>query len=240
VSFAYETEEVLKKVDLSIPRGKKIAFVGPSGSGKSTALDLLIRFYDPVRGDIYMDGRNIRDFRIEDYRSLFGIVAQETMLFNDTVANNIRYGSESTTREEIEAAAKIANAYDFITKLPKGFDTPIGDRGIVLSGGERQRVAIARALVRNPRILIFDEATSALDAESEKVVQKAIHDSLENRTAVLVAHRLATIIDCDEIVVFERGRIVERGTHAELIARGGVYKMLYDIQFASEELGEDY
>jgi subfamily B ATP-binding cassette protein MsbA len=240
VNFAYEKENVLKDINICVEKGKKIAFVGPSGSGKSTALDLLIRFYDPKTGRIEMNGTDIRNFRLEQYRSLFGIVAQETMLFNDTVANNIRYGCKNVSREEIEEAAKIANAHNFINKLPDGFDTFIGDRGIILSGGERQRIAIARALIRNPEILVFDEATSALDAESEKVVQKAINDSLENRTAIIVAHRLATIIDCHEIIVFDHGRIVERGTHSELVANNGVYKMLYDIQFAREELGEDY
>jgi subfamily B ATP-binding cassette protein MsbA len=233
VTFAYDSEVVVKNADFKIEKGKKIAFVGASGSGKSTMLDLLIRFYDPTSGSIIVDGKPIRDLSIESYRSLFGIVAQENILFNDTVANNIRYGQPDATMEEIEEAAKIANAYEFISHLPKGFDTIIGDRGVMLSGGERQRVAIARALIRNPYVLIFDEATSALDAESEKIVQRAMTESLKNRTAVLVAHRLATIIDCDEILVFNKGEIVERGTHKQLLANNGVYKKLYDIQFSS-------
>lgn len=233
VSFVYDSEPVLRKADFTISKGKKIALVGASGSGKSTMLDLLIRFYDPVDGVIEIDGEDIRKLRIESYRSLFGIVAQENILFNDTIANNIRYGSPEASFEEIVNASKIANAYDFISRMPNGFDTVIGDRGVMLSGGERQRVAIARALIRNPYILIFDEATSALDAESEKIVQRAINESLINRTAVIVAHRLATIIDCDEILVFDRGRIIERGNHQALLELNGVYKHLYDIQFSS-------
>ncbi len=232
VSFAYNSEYVLRNASFKIEKGKKIAFVGASGSGKSTMLDLLIRFYDPTGGDIIIDGQSIRTHDIVSYRSLFGIVAQENILFNDTIANNIRYGSPDATLEQIEEAAKIANAYNFINNLPEGFDTIIGDRGVMLSGGERQRVAIARALIRNPYILIFDEATSALDAESEKIVQQAMTDSLKNRTAVIVAHRLATIIDCDEILVFAQGEIVERGNHTQLLELNGVYKKLYDIQFA--------
>lgn len=232
VSFAYNSTHVVKNATFTIEKGKNVAFVGASGSGKSTMLDLLIRFYDPTNGDIKIDGKSIKELDIVSYRSLFGIVAQENILFNDTVANNIRYGSPDATIEEIEEAAKIANAYNFIINLPDGFDTIIGDRGVMLSGGERQRVAIARALIRNPYILIFDEATSALDAESEKIVQKAMTQSLKNRTAIIVAHRLATIIDADLIIVFEKGKIVERGTHQELIEMNGVYKKLYDIQFA--------
>lgn len=231
VNFAYIDTPVIKNVNLKLPKNKKIAFVGSSGSGKSTMLDLLIRFYDPTSGKITVDGRNIRDLTLESYRSLFGIVAQETVLFNDTVANNIRFGLDDAPMGKIIEAAKMANAYNFIIKLPQGFDTYVGDRGIMLSGGERQRVAIARALLRNPQILVFDEATSALDAESEKIVQEAINNSLQNRTAAIVAHRLATIIDCDEIVVFDRGMIVERGNHQQLIEQNGIYKRLCDIQF---------
>ncbi len=240
LSFAYEEEKVLINTDLSIPKTKKIAFVGPSGSGKSTMLDLLIRFYDPSEGMIEIDGKDIRELKIESYRGLFGIVSQESLLFNDTVANNIKFGSEDATMDDVYRAAKIANAYDFIQHLPKGFETIIGDRGIVLSGGQQQRISIARALVRNPQILVFDEATSALDSESEKVVQLAINDSLKDRTAVIVAHRLATIIDCDEIYVFDEGRIVEHGRHDELIKNNGVYKKLYDIQFAQEKIREGH
>lgn len=231
VSFAYNDTEVIKNVDLHIPKGKKVAFVGASGSGKSTMLDLLIRFYDPSAGIIEIDGKNIKDFKIESYRKLFGIVSQETMLFNDTVANNIKFGGFNSSEEDLINAAKLSNSYNFISKMENGFETMLGDRGVNLSGGERQRVAIARALLRNPEILVFDEATSALDAESEKIVQDAINESLKNKTAILVAHRLSTIINCDEIIVFEKGEIVERGNHLELLELNGVYKKLYDIQF---------
>ena len=234
ISFAYKNDNVLKNADLTIAKNRKIAFVGPSGSGKSTLLDLIVRFYDPKKGSIEIDGTNIRDLDITSYRALFGIVSQETILFNDTVANNIRYGNEDIPIEEIIEAAKQANAFNFISKLPLQFETIIGDRGVNLSGGERQRIAIARALVRKPEILVFDEATSALDAESEKVVQEAINRSLKEKTAILVAHRLATIIDCDEIIVFNQGEIVERGTHAELITQNGIYRNLYNIQFAEK------
>ena len=232
VSFAYLENEVLKNVDFKIQKNKKIAFVGSSGSGKSTMLDLIIRFYDPKSGGIYIDSEDIRNLDVVSYRGLFGIVSQENMLFNDTVANNIQYGYENANREDIINAAKKANAYNFIMNMPKGFDTPIGDRGVTLSGGERQRIAIARSLVRNPKILVFDEATSALDAESEKIVQSAINDSMKDKTAIIVAHRLATIIDCDEILVFDAGRVAERGSHHELIAKKGIYAKLYDIQFS--------
>ncbi len=232
VSFAYNSDKVVKNATFSIEKGKSVAFVGASGSGKSTMLDLLIRFYDPTNGDIKIDGKSITELDIVSYRSLFGIVAQETILFNDTIANNIRYGSPEATIEQIENASIIANAYDFIMNLPNGFDTTIGDRGIMLSGGERQRIAIARALIRNPYILIFDEATSALDAESERIVQTAMTKSLKDRTAIIVAHRLATIIDCDLILVFDKGKIVEHGTHQELLTMNGIYKNLYDLQFA--------
>lgn len=234
VTFAYDTTEVVKNADIVINKTKKIALVGASGSGKSTMLDLLIRFYDPTEGEILLDGINIKDYEIKSYRKLFGIVSQETMLFNDTITNNIRYGFEDASMEQIIEASKIANAYNFISQLPNGFDTIIGDRGVMLSGGERQRIAIARALIRNPYILIFDEATSALDAESEKIVQGAITESLKERTAIIVAHRLATIIDCDEILVFDGGYIVERGNHKQLLAQDGIYKKLYEIQFSSK------
>jgi subfamily B ATP-binding cassette protein MsbA len=237
VSFAYDHEHVVSNANFIVQKGQNVAFVGASGSGKSTMLDLLIRFYDPTSGDIKIDGKSIKTLDILSHRSLFGIVAQENILFNDTVANNIRYGCSNDSSGKIVEAAKIANAYDFIMNLPEGFDTVIGDRGVMLSGGERQRIAIARALIRNPHILIFDEATSALDAASEKIVQEAITESLKNRTAIIVAHRLATIIDCNEIFVFDKGEIVERGSHSELIEMNGVYKKLYDIQFAGGNSG---
>ena len=234
VSFDYNTDaSVLKNVSFKIERGKKVALVGASGSGKSTMLDLLIRFYDPLNGNIYIDGTDIRNYTLESYRSMFGIVSQETLLFHESISNNIRYGREDASLEEIQEAAKLANAYNFINTSPKGFDTIVGDRGIILSGGEKQRIAIARALVRNPQILVFDEATSSLDAESEKVVQEAINNSLKDRTAIIVAHRLSTIIDCDKIIVFDYGKIVEHGTHAELFEKNGIYRKLYEIQFST-------
>ncbi len=230
VSFSYDTEEVLESVSFTVGKGQKIALVGPSGSGKSTVVDLLIRLYDPSSGEILLDGENIKNFDIQSFRSLFGIVSQEVILFHDTIENNIRVGNFNATKDEIIRATKISNSYDFIMKLPNGFDTIIGERGVLLSGGERQRIAIARALVRNPEILIFDEATSALDSESEKIVQQAINQSLQNRTAIIVAHRLATIIDCDEILVFDNGQIIERGTHKQLLELNGIYKKLHSLQ----------
>ena len=232
ICFAYNAEkQILDKCNVTLEKGKKIAFVGSSGSGKSTMLDLIIRFYDPQSGAITLDGTNIRKFNTKDYRSLFGIVSQETVLFNDTVENNIKYGVEATDAE-VEKAAAMANALTFIKKMPQGMKTVIGDRGVLISGGERQRISIARALLRNPQILIFDEATSALDSESEKIVQDAINASMEDKTAVLVAHRLSTIRSCDCIYVFDAGKIAEFGTHEELTRRNGIYKKLCDIQNA--------
>ncbi|MEI6091317.1 MAG: ABC transporter ATP-binding protein [bacterium] len=232
VSFKYqENNYALKDVSFSLPRNKKIALVGASGSGKSTMLDLIIRFYDPTGGRISIDGRDLRNLDSKSFRKFFGVVSQETILFNDTVANNIRYGMDEISQEDVISAAQQANAYNFIMNMPNGFETIIGNRGSTLSGGERQRIAIARALVRNPEILIFDEATSALDAESEKVVQEAIDSSLLKKTAVIVAHRLSTITSCDVIYVFDQGSIVESGTHRELIEKDGYYRKLYDIQF---------
>jgi len=234
VSFAYrEDVEVLKNVTLEIPKGKKVAFVGSSGSGKSTMLDLVIRFYDPTKGKISFDAIPIREFVLSDYRKLFGIVSQEPQLFNDTIRANICFGSSTISEEHMIQSATLANAHDFIVALPNGYDTIIGDRGILLSGGQKQRISIARALAIQPEILVFDEATSALDSESEKLVQEAINNLLENNTAIIVAHRLSTILACDCIYVFENGRIVEQGTHSELIEiENGVYKNLYTIQFA--------
>lgn len=235
VSFAYSEQIVLSNVSFVVSKGKKIALVGSSGSGKSTIIDLLVRFYDPTDGEILFDGINIKDFDIQSYRNLFGIVSQEIILFNDTIENNIKISRPEATRDDVIYSARLANALPFIEKLPNGFDTVIGERGVLLSGGERQRIAIARALLSNPSILIFDEATSALDSESEKVVQEAISLSLHNRTAIIVAHRLATIIDCDEILVFDSGRIVEQGTHSKLFALNGIYRKLYNLQTKSED-----
>lgn len=234
VTFAYERDTVLKDVSFTIPRGQTVALVGASGSGKSTILDLLLRFYDPSAGAIRIDGADIRDMSTDAYRRLFGTVSQETVLFNDTVMRNIALGEATPDMARVEQVARIAHAHDFITAMPEGYQTTIGDRGIKLSGGQRQRLAIARALYRDPEILLFDEATSALDTSSERIVQEAINDVLAGRTAVVVAHRLSTIINADIILVFDQGRIVERGTHAELLAAQGTYAKLYDLQFGTD------
>jgi ABC-type multidrug transport system fused ATPase/permease subunit len=205
--------------------------VGSSGSGKSTLIDLLVRFYDPLEGAVHMDGRDVREFTMDSYRRRFGIVSQDTVLFHDTVANNISFGASGVSRTDIEAAARIANAHEFIMTLPQGYETIVGDRGVLLSGGQRQRIAIARAIAQNPDILIFDEATSALDSASESIVQHAINDVLSHRTAVIIAHRLSTIVNCDNIVVLDRGRIAEQGTHEQLLRAGGIYAQLYAVQF---------
>jgi subfamily B ATP-binding cassette protein MsbA len=232
LSFRYTDEvQILDNVSFSIPKSKTIALVGNSGSGKSTLADLLIRFYDPEHGGILLDGKDVRDFTFHSYRRLFGIVSQEATLFNDTITNNIRIGNADATDEEVQQAAKIANAHEFIAPMPQGYNTLIGDRGVLLSGGQRQRLAIARALVGKPEILIFDEATSSLDSESEKIVQNAIIEVLKNRTAIIIAHRLSTIVHADNIIVMDKGRIAEEGTHTELLQKNGIYKKLYEIQY---------
>ena len=231
VSFDYGEGHVLHNVSLTIRRGETVALVGASGSGKSTMLDLLLRLYDPTSGVVTIDGRDIRTLREQNYRRLFGMVSQETILFNDTVTNNIRLGEDDLSMDQVIKAATIAHADPYIRQLPQGYDTVIGDRGTRLSGGQRQRLAIARALVREPEILLFDEATSALDTESERIVQEAIGEVLADRTAVIVAHRLSTIVNADRIVVFDDGRIVEEGRHDQLLAREGVYAKLHAMQF---------
>lgn len=236
VSFAYtdrksaELVYVLKDINLVIPKGKTVALVGQSGSGKSTMVDLIPRYYDVQEGEVLIDGINVKDLAVHDLRMLIGNVNQEAILFNASFKDNIRFGKTDATDEEIANAAKIANAYEFITKSEKGFDTNIGDRGGRLSGGQRQRVSIARAILKNPPILILDEATSALDTESERLVQDALERLMKTRTTVAVAHRLSTIKHADEICVLHEGRIVERGTHEELIEKKGYYKKLHDMQ----------
>jgi len=230
VGFRYAQEPVLKNIDLKISKGRMIALVGASGSGKSTLVDLLPRFYDCTGGEILIDGLPIKDYRIDHLRGLMGIVTQETILFNDSVFNNIAFGMNYADPEDVIKAAKIANAHEFIEKMPDGYQTNIGDRGAKLSGGQRQRISIARAVLKNPPIMILDEATSALDTESERLVQDALFKLMQNRTSVVIAHRLSTIQNADGIIVLDEGEIVERGTHGELIGREGVYKKLCDMQ----------
>jgi ATP-binding cassette, subfamily B, bacterial MsbA len=230
ITFRYETDTVLNHINLLIPKGKMIALVGPSGGGKSTMVDLLPRFYDPESGDITIDGISLRDYVISDVRGLMGIVSQETILFNGSVFENIAFGMKDVSPEEVIVAAKVANAHEFIEKMPDGYQTNIGDRGVKLSGGQRQRLSIARAVLKNPPILILDEATSALDTESERLVQDAIVNLMKNRTSVVIAHRLSTIQFADEIVVLQKGSIAERGTHAELLASKGIYYRLHEMQ----------
>lgn len=230
VFFKYRDEMVLKGINLKVEKGKTIALVGQSGSGKSTMVDLLPRFYDVFNGSIKVDGNDIRDIKIYDLRKLMGIVSQESILFNDSIFNNIAFGVDQVTKEEVIAAAKIANAHDFIMETPEGYETNIGDRGGKLSGGQRQRLSIARAILANPPIMILDEATSALDTESEKLVQESLERLMQNRTSIVIAHRLSTVIHADLICVLHEGQIIEQGTHEELLTLNGQYKKLHDIQ----------
>jgi len=235
VSFKYEHHLVLQDINLKIEKGKTIAIVGQSGSGKSTLVDLLPRFYEIEHGEILIDGINIKDIKLQDLRDLMGIVNQEAILFNDTFYNNIVFGRENCSIEEVQEAAKIANAHDFIMATKYKYDQIIGDRGGKLSGGQRQRISIARAVLKNPPILILDEATSMLDTESERMVQDALNNLIKNRTTIVIAHRLSTVVNADEICVLHEGRIVERGKHNELLELGGQYKKLYDLQMFVEE-----
>jgi ATP-binding cassette, subfamily B, bacterial MsbA len=230
VSFMYDDAVILDRIDLTIEKGKTIALVGSSGAGKSTLADLVPRFHDVTSGELLIDGINIRDYSLHSLRSLMSIVTQEPILFNDSIAANIRLGKQNATEEEIIAAAKVANAHDFIIRKDNGYDTNIGDRGNKLSGGERQRLTIARAVIKNPPILILDEATSSLDTESERLVQDAINNMMQNRTSIVIAHRLSTIRHADEIIVLQKGKIVERGSHDQLIALNGFYKKLVEMQ----------
>ncbi len=233
VRFSYNADtEVLHGINFKVKKGQTIALVGQSGSGKSTIVDLIPRFYDVTDGEILIDGKNIRDYKLKQLRDLMGYVNQVPILFNDTIYNNITLGQEGISKEDVERAARIANAYDFIMETEKGFDTNIGDGGCKLSGGQRQRISIARALLKNPPILILDEATSALDTESERLVQEAIEQLMKNRTSVVVAHRLSTIKNADLIIVLNEGKIVETGKHDELIAKQGTYYRLHTLQNA--------
>ncbi len=234
VWYEYEPDcPVLSDIDLTVKSGETIAIVGPSGGGKSTLVDLLPRFFDPVRGAVEIDGQDIRGYKIEDLRRLFGIVTQDTILFHDTIKANIAYGRPDISMEEIEQAAKTANAHDFIVGFEDGYDTVVGDRGTTLSGGQKQRLVIARAVLKNPPVLIFDEATSALDSSSEARVQSAIDRLMEGRTSFIIAHRLSTIASASRIIVIDNGKIVEDGTHKELYRNGQLYKSLYDLQYSA-------
>ena len=230
VTFAYGERPVLKNVSVKIDKGKTVALVGQSGSGKSTFVDLLPRFYDVIGGEILIDGKDIRELKLYDLRGLMGNVNQDAILFNDTIYNNITFGVENATEEEVINAAKVANAHDFILEAENGYQTVVGDRGSKLSGGQRQRISIARAVLKNPPILILDEATSALDTESELLVQQAIENLMSNRTSIIIAHRLSTIRNADTICVFDNGEVVETGTHEELIKKEGIYHKLHNLQ----------
>lgn len=234
LSFSYPGRPVLKHINLSIPKGKMVALVGPSGGGKSTLMDLLPRFIEPESGSIKIDGQDIREVKMDSIRNLMGLVNQESILFNDTIFNNIAFGVPDATQEEVEAAARIANAHEFIIQTENGYQSNMGDRGLKLSGGQKQRICIARAVLKNPPIMLLDEATSALDTESERLVQDALNKLMKNRTSFVIAHRLSTIQSADLIVVLEDGHIIEKGNHQELMSREGMYSKLVNMQQFSE------
>lgn len=240
VSFAYRPQHpTLRELDFEVPAGQTYALVGPSGSGKTTIITLLARFYDPTDGRILVDGQDIREFNVQSLRRQVGIVMQDNILFSGTIADNIKYGRPGATHEEVVQAAEAANAHEFITKLPQGYETWLGERGVQLSGGQRQRVAIARVILKNPRILILDEATSALDTESERQVQDALDRLMKGRTSIVIAHRLSTVINADKILVLKQGVVVESGRHDELLRQDGVYRHLHQLQFARKASGEE-
>jgi subfamily B ATP-binding cassette protein MsbA len=230
VSFRYEEKPILRNLNFIVPKGKTVALVGPSGGGKSTLMDLIPRFIEPQSGEVCIDSHNVQDVTMDSLRSLMGIVNQETILFNDSIFNNIAFGKTGVTQEQVEAAARIANAHNFILETEEGYNTNIGDRGTKLSGGQRQRICIARAVLNNPPIMLLDEATSALDTESEKLVQEALNNLMKNRTSLIIAHRLSTIQNADIIIVLENGEIVEQGQHHELMNQNGLYRRLIDMQ----------
>lgn len=234
VNFFYGEKQVLKNINLSIEKGKTLALVGPSGGGKSTLMDLIPRFIDPTNGNIKLDGVDLRDGKVETLRRQMGTVNQDSFLFNDSIFNNIAFGKPDASVEEVENAARIANAHEFILNTESGYQTFVGDRGNRLSGGQRQRICIARAVLANPPIMLLDEATSALDTESEKLVQEALNNLMKNRTSIVIAHRLSTIQHADTIVVIERGEIIEQGNHLDLMSRNGLYKRLINMQTFDE------
>jgi ATP-binding cassette subfamily B protein len=239
VHFGYRPDrEILKGIDFVVPAGRKLAIVGPTGAGKSTISRVLFRFYDVTRGHITIDGQDIRDVTQESLRATIGVVPQDTVLFNDTIRYNIAYGRPDASQQEIEQAARLAQVHDFVQSLPDGYDTKVGERGLKLSGGEKQRVAIARTILKDPRILILDEATSALDTRTEQDIQAALRAVARHRTTLVIAHRLSTVVDADEIIVLSDGRVAERGRHSALLARGGLYARMWALQAEQETEAE--
>ena len=240
VHFGYQPNRmILKGIDLTVPAGGKLAIVGPTGAGKSTINRLLFRFYDVSSGRILIDGQDIRDVTQDSLRAAIGVVPQDTVLFNDTIRYNIGYGRVGATQAEIEAAARAAQVHDFVERLPDGYDTKVGERGLKLSGGEKQRVAIARTILKDPRILVLDEATSALDSRTEQDIQAALRAVSNRRTTLVIAHRLSTVVDADEIIVLQDGRVAERGSHAGLLAQNGLYARMWMLQAVEQDLDDD-